>query len=172
MKQLLSLVALACAALLTTACSQTEPGQPSAANSAASLTAGTPNPAGLKIANPKNIKGLDPCQLLTNDQLAQLGATATPTTDKTPWDETYCDWRNDNLGLALAPETTLGTGITGTYARKNNFSKFQQSNVDGYPAARIDWQDLSCQIYVGVAQTEEFSIDFTRLGGKDPQYMD
>ncbi|GAA3436944.1 DUF3558 domain-containing protein [Kutzneria kofuensis] len=163
-------VAAGLAVSLAAACSQQDPGSPSPApttSSATSSTSGAP-----KVASPKNLKGIDPCQLLTAQQLQMLGATprSQPTRDKSVWGEATCMWENDNVTVGLSPQTTLTKGIEQAYLSKDNYSFFQPTTVDGYPAVLVDKQKLSCGMFVGVSDTQELSLTVVVTGKDNPDY--
>jgi hypothetical protein len=155
------------------ACSSGGTATPPPTTDASTATSSTqPDPAGAAIADPKRIKGLDPCQLLTPSQMADLGVSGAPRRDNAVWGDPECDWHNDALGLTIIPETTLGTGISGSYVTDAGTPGFQKIQVNGYPATVTNKYSISCRVYVGVSVAQEFGVDFTRLGGTRSDYMD
>jgi hypothetical protein len=170
----LLLPATACLALAAlTACSSGGgTSLPPPTTSSTTTAATSDSSSAPQVSNPKNIKGTDPCQLLTTTQLVELGGTATPKKDNSAWGAAECSWDNDNLGMTVAPETASGRGIAQTYSNRANFSSFQPSQVDGYPDVRTDLQSLSCVIFVGVSNTQALSVSYTRYGATGAEYMD
>lgn len=153
---------------LVAACDQTSPGTPSPQTSAPTTTDSTAP----KVSNPKNLKARQACQLLTQDQVQRLGATSTTKVKKSPWGEDQCQWINDAISLYISPDTTQGKGLSTVYDNMAGGENFAPLTIAGYPAARTDKQSLSCAIYVATSDTQDFLVDFTRLGGTRADYMD
>jgi Protein of unknown function (DUF3558) len=159
------------AVIVLTACSQTAPGAATSATTASS-TASSAGSAVPKVASPKNLKGVDPCQLLTTQQLQALNATARsqPRRDKSVWGEASCMWENDDVTVSLSPDTTHGKGIEQTYLSKGNYSFFQPTTVDDYPAVLVDKQSVSCGMFLGVSDSQELSLTVVVTGKTNPDY--
>ncbi|MFB9428202.1 DUF3558 domain-containing protein [Streptoalloteichus tenebrarius] len=155
------------------ACTSTTPGlastssgsQSSAATSTAAIDNGAP-----KVATPKNLKAIaDPCQLLAPQQLQELGAS-NPSTKQSPWGEKYCDWLNDNLGVAVAPDTTQGRGLANLYANRKADS--EETTIHGHPGLRYNKAGMSCALGVGVSDTQAFTVSLTVRRDAKPEYKD
>ncbi|MDQ3989802.1 MAG: DUF3558 domain-containing protein [Actinomycetota bacterium] len=76
------------------------------------------------IENAKDLRGADPCSLLTPEQLGQFGLTAPGTPGQTPEGLPRCEWRGVNetaltLTLFVAPDAlgTLASNSDATTAR-------------------------------------------------------
>lgn len=120
------------------------------------------------VENPKNLRGVDPCQLLTSEQQSQLSLTGSAKKDTSLWGEEKCVWFGSVVGMVLSPETTSGEGLEKAYRAKNNFDNFAESTVDGYPAVRVDFATQSCGLVVGVSDTQTLHMEFTRVSSSAP----
>lgn len=125
------------------------------------------------VANPKNVRGTDPCTLLTPQQLSELTFTEPGVKDASPWGEDGCVWQNGNLTVGVTPDTGR-SGLAEIYRRKDNFDTFAASDVDGYPVVRVNesLEASSCVAIVGVADDQLVHVHFGRVAGKDPAYRD
>lgn len=79
-------------------------------------------------------------------------------------------WENDNVTVSLTPLVKTGKGIGQTYLAKDNYSFFQPTMVDSYPAVLVDKQKLSCGMFVGVSDTQELSLTVVVTGKDNPDY--
>ncbi|MCP2259161.1 Protein of unknown function (DUF3558) [Streptoalloteichus tenebrarius] len=123
-----------------------------------------------KVANPKNVGAVaDPCQLVTPQQLQELGASE-PRPDKTQAGGPACIWKNDNLRIRLVPYLNQGMGAV--YANRVRFDNSAETVVSGYPGLRFNQVSLSCGVYVGVADNQVFSADVTVFREVRPEYKD
>ncbi|SHH01208.1 DUF3558 domain-containing protein [Streptoalloteichus hindustanus] len=123
-----------------------------------------------KVTKPKNLKAIaDACQLLSPQQLQELGASQ-PRPDKSPWGEGTCTWRNDNLNVHLAPDTTQGKGLAIAYANRRNNS--EATTVNGHPGLRSGKESMSCGLWIGASDTQALSISLTVLRDVKPEYKD
>ncbi|MFB9428203.1 DUF3558 domain-containing protein [Streptoalloteichus tenebrarius] len=170
-----AVVFLSSVVMATAACTSTTSGQPStptsAEISAATSTAATDNGAP-KVTSPKNLKAItDPCQLLTPQQLQELGASG-PRPDKSKWGEASCTWRNDNLNLNVAPDTTQGQGMAAVYAHRKDFSNSEKTSVNGHPGLRVEKFSKTCGLYVGTSDTQLLLVDVAVLRDVKPEYRD
>ena len=164
-------VAVACLLALgvtSTGCTSTTPGRATAAavsSSGSTASSGVP-----RVVNPKNLKDVaDPCQLITSQQLQELGASD-PRPGKTESGVPKCNWKNDNLAMTL---TTYGAqGLDSVYAQRNRFGNSQETTVSGYPGLRIASFSMSCGVYVGVAETQVFLADVIVFREVRPEYKD
>jgi len=137
----------------------------------ASETSGSATPSGRlspPIENPKDLQGIDPCELLTSDQKAELGLTKPVVSDTSPWGEQTCGLAGSVVALGFSPNTTLGDGLDQAYRAKNNFESFEPSEVDGYPAVRVDFATQSCGLIVGVSDEQTLNMELTRVSSKAP----
>lgn len=124
------------------------------------------------VENPKNLRGIDACELLTLAQLTELSFTEPGEKDTSGWGEENCIWQNSILGVSLSPDTTLGKGLDQAYRNKNRFDNFEESSVDGHPAVRVNFATQSCGLIVGVSEEQTLSMDFTRVSSQAPGLND
>ena len=169
------LVAVACLVLAVAlaGCASPTAGQASrATNPSNSATASAANGDVPKVANPKNLKAIgDPCQLLTSQQLQELGASD-PHMDKSLWGEQTCYWINDNLRVLLAPDTVQGHGLAVVWAKNKDKPESERTTVNGHPALRTDKLSMSCGLWVGVSDTQVLSVDVIVRRDVRPEYKD
>jgi hypothetical protein len=118
------------------------------------------------VEHPKNLRGVDPCQLVTPNQLFELGFTAPGKKGTSYWGEPDCSWPGSVVAIGFAPNTTLG--LEQAYRSKNNFDNFAPSSVDDYPAVRINFATQSCGLIVGVADEQTLHMEFTRVSPDAP----
>nr|BFF01348.1 hypothetical protein GCM10020241_30230 [Streptoalloteichus tenebrarius] len=164
------IIPVAVAGLGLAACTSTTPGLASTSTGSQS-SAATSNGAP-KVTSPKNLKAIaDPCQLLTPQQLQEIGAS-NPTADKSLWGEGSCIWRNDNLRIRLDPDTTHGQGLTIVYNKNKDKPDYEQTTVNGHPAIRWGKEGPFCSVFVGVSDTQVLSADVAVLREVKPQYKD
>lgn len=123
------------------------------------------------VENPKDLRGIGSCELLTAVQKTELAITTPGETRTTEWGEEECDWQNSDLSVAVAPATKLG-GLDQAYRSRENFDNFAESDVDGHPTVRVNVFSAGCSLFVGVADDQALFVDFVRVTGKDPAYRD
>ncbi|MDQ3786338.1 MAG: DUF3558 domain-containing protein [Actinomycetota bacterium] len=153
------------------ACESTATGTPTP-ESGVSVPSGTSTsdePGGLAppIEDPKGLAGIDPCDLLTESQLAALTIVKPGTKEVSAWGEAKCNWENSTVSVGLAPDTQRD-GLEGTYRRRHRFDNFEESEVDGYPAVRTDFATQVCSIVVGVADNQALTVHYTRMASDSP----
>ncbi|MCP2261912.1 Protein of unknown function (DUF3558) [Streptoalloteichus tenebrarius] len=176
---------LVLAGLMVAGCSSSTTGTPTAADHATNSPTTTSGPTNRspsanagpslapRVANPKNLRGQDACQLLTPQQQTQLTFTQPGKKGTSIFGEPECDWSNDNLRIRLASDTKR-RGLEETYLRKERFPDFTPSTVDGYPAVRTGRNDKikSCRVDLGVADDQVLYIEFDRNSRNNPEYED
>ncbi|WP_223839208.1 DUF3558 domain-containing protein [Saccharopolyspora pogona] len=168
--------ALAFAAVVVTlgaaGCSQQMDGTPTETRVPSSQTAPS-DPAMPQVANPKNLEAAgDPCQLLTTDQLAQLGTGGAPTHRPSAWGEDSCTWgaNTDGLRVNLAPSTTLNQGLKSVLRTVHKTAPDEV--VDGYPMVTSQALTYSCGIYVSTTPEDAFSVNVDRGDSDRPEHQD
>jgi hypothetical protein len=120
------------------------------------------------VENPKNLRGVDPCQMMSPEQLTGLGLTEAGQKGTSLWGEETCTWAGSMIVIGLIPDTTLGQGLEQAYRAKNSFDNFDESEVDGYPAVRVDFAAELCGVIVGVSDEQTLRMDFTRVTVQAP----
>ncbi|MCP2262117.1 Protein of unknown function (DUF3558) [Streptoalloteichus tenebrarius] len=174
--RLRDVVLLLAGALVLSACGSVTSGTPIAIPSVSdrsSLSAGaasSENNEVPRVTNPKNLRGVDPCQMLTQAQLRELGASLEGKPDQAPWGETLCRWVDD-IRVTVAPDTKR-RGLAEVYARKKSFNSFQTSSVAGYPAVRADFGAIRCNLNVGVANDQLLLIQYSNNVSRKPEHKD
>lgn len=120
------------------------------------------------VEKPKDLRGIDPCDLLTPDQKAEFGLTKPATRDTSPWGEETCSLAGSIVAVGFSPDTTVGEGLDQAYRSKDLFDNFEPSEVDGYPAVRVDFATQSCGLIVGVSDEQTLGFDMTRVSADAP----
>lgn len=120
------------------------------------------------VEHPKNLRGVDPCELLTPTQETELGLTKPGDRDTSQWGEEGCGLDGPVVSLGFSPNTTLGDGLDRAYRAKANFENFQPSEVDGYPAVRVNFAAQSCGLIVGVSDDQTLNMELTRVSPDAP----
>jgi hypothetical protein len=169
-------VAVALVGFMVAACETTATGSPTAATTVPDTTGGTPSDpptsgsAGLAppVGNPKDLRGVDACELLTPEQLTEFSMTGPGRKNVSEWGEEDCEWVGSIVAIGLSPNATLGDGLDRAYRNKNNFDNFAESNVDGYPAVRINFATQSCGLIAGVSDEQTLNMEFTRVSPEAP----
>lgn len=154
---------------LVSGCESAVVGSPAPA--ATSETSGSTSPSerlSPPVKSPKDLRGIDPCDLLTQDQKAELGLTRPVVRDTSPWGEQTCGLAGSVVALGFSPDTTLGEGLDQAYRARNNFDNFEPSEVDGYPAVRVDFATQSCGLIVGVSDEQTLGFELTRVSPNAP----
>ena len=123
------------------------------------------------VTNPKNLRGLDPCELLTAAQLTELGMTGQPEKGRSEFGEDDCTWKDSAIYISIAPDTKR-QGLEEVYRRKSNVVNFQPSTVDGYPAVRANFTEKFCNVSVGVADDQVFHLTYGIVTSKKPEHQD
>lgn len=153
-------------------CSSTTPGEPEP-TSAGESTSAASDP--FHIDRPKNLKAIsDPCQLLTPQQLQELGAATSGQHEQSQWGQPGCLWRNQNLSVNVAPDTVQRQGLRYTAKIVGDDNGNPTAAVDGYPALHYGATSGSCGTYVGTSDQELFFVSFQRgsEGRNNPEYAD
>lgn len=128
----------------------------------------------LKVEEPRNLKEItDACQLLTPEQLTQLGAgdsEPTPSTNS-QYQEPTCTISSDALDIIIDINTRNG-GMAATYARKDNFELFAPTQVGSYPAAQINFAETQCTVATGIADDQSIEVLYAKNSGGTPEMDD
>ena len=162
-------------ALALSACSQggssTNP-TPTADKPATSESA--PSDPASQVESPLNLKAVsDPCQLLKPEQLAQLGGGGEPKTEDATTGNKACVWSGESVSITVEPDTTTGGGFAGLRDTKANYANFEEiPKISGYPAARINRDDLLCIVGTGVSDEDTLFVHVGKFGTTDPQHAD
>ena len=177
-KGLILLVAIS--ACLLAACSQKDPGTPSAESQ---TQTGTPTTGGTTSAD----SGLpelaldtfksDPCQLLKTDQVAQLGTFKAPV-KSTNDVAVQCRWGAQDVTkgatYTVAIATTDASFDSASAQAKQKFPVFTLKKVLDYPAYSADATNAqgSCTTGVGTPSKGVFLVQIIMDNEKLPEYKD
>ncbi|GAB3283090.1 DUF3558 domain-containing protein [Parasphingorhabdus pacifica] len=177
MQRRATLISVAALALSLTGCAQSSEGTaesaPDSGESAASTQPSEPTDPALRISNPKDLGTVtDACDLLTPEQLTALSAGTEAEPDTTVYGESKCSWRNDDFRMTVALNATTGTGPEKIHEDGKASDNFQPTEVDGYPAARVDEQSTLCRVEVGIADDQAVAINYSKRGGDAPELQD
>ncbi|SFP84578.1 Protein of unknown function [Amycolatopsis arida] len=168
---------LATAGLLA-ACGGTEGGTPTAGPGPTTTTTGGQNGgsgSAPKVADPLDPQPLvtDPCGLVTDGQLAELGLEKERERD-TATGEKECVWRQ-----TAQPENTIAVsafrsnpnGLGDIYDQRNEQEYFDEVTIGGYPAvfaSELDRRDDGrCALWIGVTDQVVTSIQTQLDEGPD-----
>lgn len=163
------LIPLSAIAVLGAAACSPPRAEPEAAEPTAPPTTSPPVP---QVENPKSLTGItDACQLLTPEQLAALGGGGDPEESESLYGESQCFWRNDNFATNVAINTTFG-GTAKIFESPQSSDNFAPTQVDGYPAARVDEQSTLCRVEVGLSEDQSVEINYSKRGGDAPEMQD
>lgn len=142
--------------------------QPDATGESSGVPPSTSERLAPSVVHPKDLRGIDPCELLAPEQTAELGLIAPGQKETSDWGETKCLLLGPVVGIGFSPNTTLGDGLDRAYRNKNNFDNFAESNVDGYPAVRVNFATQSCALIVGVSDEQTLTMELTRVSSDAP----
>ncbi|MCO1575866.1 DUF3558 domain-containing protein [Crossiella sp. SN42] len=137
----------------------------------ASSTPPTVPAAPPRVDQPKQLRGLSPCGLLTEAQRGEFGISVPGTGSRVPANDTsWCHWSNfakDQEVMANLEVKTWerGGGLPELYRRKSEFTSFVPATVDSYPAVRTEDDKTTCRLHVGVGDDQGFEVKL--LGFKD-----
>lgn len=126
---------------------------PPTAGSAAPTSAAQPVPPELRVENPKDATVVPPCELLTEDQLIELGLLPGSGEPGSIRDYDGCGWQlaDDRLNLASAG-INQGLTLAEVYRVPERFDRLEPlADVAGHPAVRADINnDGSCFLVVAL----------------------
>lgn len=155
---------LALTAVLLTSCGSTETGT-------ATTPAGNPEDTDTTQTSPDNSPGLappvpepldpemllsEPCDLLTDTQLDQLGLVEYSSRIDSLGDH-ECTWAESEEGTRKISISAMGNnenGLSDIYAQREQYNHFEPTTINGYPAVIADpytlLEDGACPLYVGI----------------------
>lgn len=165
-------LAIAAAGLVLVGCTAREPGDARPGVDATSTTSEAAPTTTTRSPRPEEIKldGVDPCKVLTVDQMKQLSVVETELQEndlsgigKFP----LCDYSSKG-----APRFGYGVGLVTSkgieHWQGNGNVDVSQVEVSGYPAAQLvltGTDDAMCSIAVDVADGQQLFVDFNPVGG-------
>ncbi|MBW0132893.1 DUF3558 domain-containing protein [Pseudonocardia abyssalis] len=124
---------------------------------------GTPPMAGPSVRDPKDIRAIPPCDVLTDEQLRDLDllpGTAQelkdPVTERCGWSSATDD--TNPVGLEINSDTNLAV-LDVVENLRGNFERYEPTEVAGHPAIRTDAvADNSCTLVIAIADHQGVSI--------------
>ncbi|MEU4741296.1 DUF3558 domain-containing protein [Actinosynnema sp. NPDC023658] len=169
------LVCAVAASLVLLGCTAEEPGDARPTGGGSTSSAPEP-PTSSNSSRPKEIKldGLDPCQVLTTDQMKQLSVSEPDLQEndlsglgKFP----LCDYSSNGT-----PRFGYGVGLVTSkgidHWQGNGNVDVERTEVSGYPAAQVvlsGTDNVMCSIAVDVADGQQLLVDFNPLADDYPQ---
>jgi Protein of unknown function (DUF3558) len=166
--------------LLLAACSSTAPSQPgqtsSAAETADSTSASTPPPVALP-PRPReiNLNGIQPCDLLTEQQREQLGFDRPPVPANNPnFGVPDCTIGNSRIGLATKVMPVPNKDLSYWFDKDQVNADPQVIDVAGFPALlnKTPGQTKFCNVDVGVAKGQFLDVMYANSGARTPPPLD
>ncbi|GGP80638.1 DUF3558 domain-containing protein [Saccharothrix coeruleofusca] len=168
----LGLVALVGA--LSLACTSQEPGNPGPADTGAAPSK-TSSTAPVESTRPKEIKldGIDPCKVLTTDQMKQLSVVQADRNDSDlvdTGDVPVCDYSTNG-----SPRFSYGVGLVTAkgieYWRGSGNVDVRRTDVGDYNAVELTLSgtENSCAVSVDVAEGQQLYVDYRPIGQKPSQ---
>ncbi len=108
------------------------------------------------VTNPKDGRGIDPCTVLTTEQVVAIGADPTTGEDESSAGLAACGWEpvEDlfSFGITLDVDRPETGGLEDTYLKCDDFAVFEPTAVGGHPAVNAEYSDSDdCSIYLGLS---------------------
>lgn len=124
---------------------------------------GTPPTSGPSVRDPKDIRGVWPCEVLTDGQLRELDLRPEsareledPVTRRCGWSSATDD--TNPVGLEINSDTNLAV-LDVVENLRDNFERYEPTEVAGHPAIRTDAvADNSCTLVIAIADHQGVSI--------------
>lgn len=165
------LVPVLVAGAVLASCTGKEDGRAGAATTTTAATTTAADPS-TEAQRPRELKvdGVDPCKLLTAEQMVQLKVTRSSRNDSDivkTGDVPTCEFRGDlstNYGVAVI----AGKGVD-YWTGKGN-TDVSEVRVAGFAAKQISLSgvEADCAIAVDVADGQQLYVDYIPVGSKGP----
>lgn len=161
--------------LVAVGCTNQEPGNATSSSKIGTIST-TTSTAQPNKSRPQEIKlnGIDPCKVLTTDQMQQLTVVEAERNDSNivkTGDVPTCSYGNNT-----SPRITYGVGLVTTkgieYWRGNGNVDVEKIDVSGYAAVQLTLKGtstLDCAVAVDVADGQQLYVDFSPTGQQVPQ---
>lgn len=154
-------------------CTSTQEGSPEPENTSAGSTESPGTTKSSAAPRPREIRvdGVDPCKLLTAEQMAQLGVNAGERNDSDivkTGNAPTCEFSGDDLGTNYGVALVADRGIDyWTGAGNTDVSAIK---VSGFEAKRISLSgvEANCAVAVDVADGQQLYVDFIPIGSDKP----
>lgn len=107
------------------------------------------------VREPKDARGIAPCDLLTVAQQVELGFRPETAEPGVAGPAQTCGWRTDRPGQPAAVQINTDPTIPAldiVYGIRDVYAIFEPSEIAGHPAVRADYNnDEGCVIYTAIA---------------------
>lgn len=145
------------------ACGTLEPAPPAPSAPLTTTAAPLPIPPELQVPQPKVAAGIPPCDLLTREQLLELGLEPGTARSDTSGRADACAWgyANESASAGLTMTAEPGSmNLSGLYATRDTFARFEPTTIAGHPAVRgDDTLGKVCTLYVAVSDEQLMTAD-------------
>jgi hypothetical protein len=137
----------------------------------------TPPTLAPPVPEPRDARGISPCELLTPGQLEELDVDPTTRITDLPGAGPRCQWRTrDGTGVltvsngADLPAGGFVGGLEGLYLLRETYRFFEPGEIDGFPVVRADSGigDATCTINIGVADDQLLVVAVGRAFTDEP----
>lgn len=165
------LVALA-VAIAASGCSSTVSGSPNGlpthAVPSTGLSSKLPPRLAPAVREPKDARGIAPCDLLTRPQLIELGLIPETARPSTAGAAEVCGWGSvdpgNGGGVQINTDPTIPS-LDGLYLQRDTLAVFEPIEIAGHPAVHADGiVGPVCTIYTAVADYQGVSTDGNLAG--------
>jgi Protein of unknown function (DUF3558) len=171
---------LASLGLLLAACSSHGSSQPDQTSSAAAATDSTSASASPSVSLPPrpkeiNLNGIQPCDLLTQQQREQLGLDQPPLPAKAPaFHVPTCSIGSDKNRVATSVMPVPNKDLTYWFNKNEVNADPQVIQIAGFPALldKTPGRTNFCNVDVGVAQGQFLDVMYRENGAKPPPSLD
>lgn len=127
-------------------------------------------PPELRVREPKDLRGIPVCELLTDAQVAELGLrveSAEEAQVSTLGRDCTWTWRDDHLNIASAGASVghQHPPLPGLYVKRDLVAVFEPVVIGGYPGVRSSIiNDGSCEIDIATSDDQFLVLDDNRAG--------
>ncbi|MGE3288202.1 MAG: DUF3558 domain-containing protein [Pseudonocardia sp.] len=122
-------------------------------------------PIALKVREPKDARGIGPCELLTAAQQRELGLDPSTAKAKTEGLAQSCFWyypgKRDNARIAISTDPTAGK-LPALWRLFHDDPNYEQFEILGYPALRTNVEPgRFCDFTVAIADLQTIVVSAT-----------
>jgi len=122
----------------------------------------TPTPRLSRIDKPLDARGVVACGLLPQPQLEAIGIDSATATDHSNENASSCRWRTADGSGAMSFVLNVNQALSLITQGRDGMQGYLEFALRGYPAIRENSpRESSCAVYVGIAESQVFVIDFT-----------
>jgi hypothetical protein len=122
-------------------------------------------PVQLRVREPRDSRGIAPCDLLTRAQLRELGLDPASAFPDARGMEQSCTWhtpdKSDNAGLGISTDPRASK-LPSMYRVHHDEPWFQILEIAGHPALRFDPQpERDCGLSIAIADLQNLGVGAT-----------